>query len=125
MGTYITSADIKLPAALKTYLDGSASTIDDAILKTESEVNGYIAAQYNLPLSSVKITPLLKGICEDITIYRIYKDTSGTYPDSVLYAYQDAVRKLNDIAAGKVTLGIEEKEEEITKTPLSIVFKRG
>lgn len=67
------------------------------------EINGYIAGRYTLPLP--KLPPILKGICCDIARYRL-TGTERTCSDEIRERYRDAIRYLEGVASGKVSLGV-------------------
>lgn len=72
--------------------------LDDA----DAEINGYLAARYVLPLAS---TPqLLVGMATDIARYRLYRDQ---VTETVEKRYKAAVKILENIAAGKISLGLD------------------
>lgn len=72
-----------------------------ALVAATNEIDGYVAVQYRLPLSS--IPPLLTDIACDIARYRLYK-TDAT--DQVRQRYVDAVKILTNISKGLVKLPV-------------------
>lgn len=91
----------------------SAATIDDDILNgaiddAADEIDSYIQVRYGLPLD---VAPrVLIRINADIARYRLYRDEA---PDAVATRYQDAVRQLKDVAAGRADLGLDGDDEEV------------
>lgn len=82
--------------------------IDEAVLapalaEATAEIEGYLASRYALPLASVPL--LVVGICCDIARYRM-SGGSTLETDPVRNRYRDAVRLLEQIGAGKVSLGL-------------------
>ena len=78
------------------------AVLDRALEDADAEINGYLAARYTLPLTS---TPtLLVGIASDIARYRLYRDQVS---ETVNARYKAAVKLLENIAAGKVSLGLD------------------
>lgn len=76
--------------------------LDRALTDAAAEINGYLAARYVLPLAS---TPtLLVGIATDIARYRLYRDA---VTETVEKRYKAAVKMLENIAAGKISLGLD------------------
>lgn len=83
-----------------------AGDVDDALLEraiadAAAEAETYIAARYTLPLPNVP--PALGRVVADIARYRLYDDQS---PEEVRDRYRDAVRWLERVARGEVTLAI-------------------
>lgn len=86
---------------------GAIETIDDTVLgkslaDADAEINGYLAGRYTLPLAS---TPLiLVGHACDIARYRLYDDRATEH---VRQRYEDALKYLRDVGAGKISLGLD------------------
>lgn len=76
-------------------------TIEAALVAASNEIDGYVAAQYALPLSAA--VPLLTDKACDIARYRLYK-TSVT--DQVRQRFEDAIKTLEKIARGMIKLPI-------------------
>lgn len=72
-----------------------------ALLAATHVIDGYVAAQYQLPLSST--VPLLTDLACDIARYRLYK-TAAT--DQVRQRFEDAIKTLVAISKGLVKLPI-------------------
>lgn len=64
-----------------------------------SMIDGYLAARYTLPLTSVPA--IVTGICADLTRYRLWDQAA---PDEVRRRYEDALTQLRDLAAGRLSL---------------------
>jgi len=87
------------------------AVIDDAVMNTCGEIDGYLRRRYDLPLSE---TPaILKTYALDITLYRLYCRRQGP-PKYLKKLYDDAISYLKLIASGKVDLdiNIEDSTEE-------------
>jgi len=87
----------------------NSGDIDEAVLgaalvEATAEVEGYLAGRYALPL--VSVPPLVAGLCCDITRYRL-SGASVLETDTTRNRYRDAVRLLEQISAGKVSLGLD------------------
>lgn len=81
--------------------------IDDTVLSraldsASSEIDGYLARRYPLPLTSVP--KILSGYACDIARYRLCGATAWTSVD-VRERFRDAQRFLEQVAAGTLTLG--------------------
>jgi len=86
----------------------AAGVIDETVLaqalaEATAEIEGYLTARYALPLASVP--RLVVGICCDIARYRL-SGASVLETDPTRNRYRDAVRLLEQIGAGKVSLGL-------------------
>lgn len=76
--------------------------LDRALEDADAEINGYLAARYVLPLGS---TPtLVVGLAADIARYRLYRDN---VTETVEKRYKAAVKMLENIAGGKISLGLD------------------
>ena len=79
------------------------SVIDRAIADADAEIDGYVGSRYTLPLPT-PTPPVLVPIACDIARYRLYDDA---VTDVVRQRYEDAIARLKDIAAGRLSLGID------------------
>lgn len=79
------------------------AVLSRAIADADAEIDGFVGARYSLPLPE-PVPAVLVPIACDIARYRLYDDA---VPDVVRQRYEDAVSRLKDIAAGRLTLGIE------------------
>ncbi|MEW6648154.1 MAG: DUF1320 domain-containing protein [Pseudomonadota bacterium] len=77
--------------------------VDRALADASAEIDGYLAAGgYSLPLSPVP--SVLRSLCCDIAIWRLAKGPMLATEER-RQRYQDAVRLLDRISAGAVSLG--------------------
>lgn len=77
--------------------DGTAAT---AFLEQASaEIDSRLAVRYAVPVTPAP--KVLVAVCCDIARYRLFDDAA---PETVRARYEDAVRWLNDIAAGRAVL---------------------
>lgn len=88
------------PAAVLAVL-AAAPSVQRALGDAQAEVDGYIAGRYALPLATVP--PVLERLACDVARYRLYE--SKPTPE-IRQRYEDAVRVLEQIARGTVTLGL-------------------
>lgn len=79
------------------------AVIDRAVADADAEIDGYVGARYALPLP-LPTPPVLVPIACDIARYRLYDDA---VPDVVRQRYEDAIARLRDIAAGRLSLGVD------------------
>jgi phage gp36-like protein len=76
--------------------------VNAIIEQAESTVNGYAAAKYALPLP---VSPLPKRWSLAIAEYEIYKlGPGGKVPEKIRQSYEDTMKELRDLAAGKIAL---------------------
>ena len=76
---------------------------DKALADAAAEIDVYVGAAYTLPLPSVP--EVLKRICCDIARYRLWEDRAT---DEIRRRYEDAVKLLDRISKGSVSLGFVE-----------------
>ena len=81
-----------------------AAVVTRAIADAGVEIDGYLAGRYALPLPLVP--SLLNGVCCDIARYRLCgADVQET--DAIRNRYKDAVKMLEAMRDGKLTLGLD------------------
>lgn len=83
--------------------------VDDAVLagalaEADAEIDPYLAPRHKLPLASVP--KILTGYACDIARYRLC-GAGVTETDAIRNRYKDAVRFLENVAAGKIGLGLD------------------
>ena len=89
-------------AELTDHINGAvidAEVVGRAIADAEAEIDGYLAARYQLPL--VSVPPVLARIAADIARYRLWADQAG---EVVRKRYEDSVRDLKAISSGSVVI---------------------
>lgn len=80
-----------------------AVVLDKALATAEAEIDAYVGMRHALPLASVSAR--LVGLACDIARYHLYIHAA---PDIVAERYQEALKFLRAVAAGEVSLGLEE-----------------
>lgn len=103
---------------------GGVGELDDlvlaeAITEAEAEVDAYIGQRYALPLDNVP-AQLERIVCE-LARYRLYRDGA---PDAVRTRYEDARRYLEQVATGKLTLGLAADASAPTPATLPDLYSR-
>ncbi|TXE27147.1 DUF1320 domain-containing protein [Serratia marcescens] len=83
--------------------DINARVLDYALSTATDEINGYIAGRYTLPLPHVPA--VLSGYACDIARYRM-TGNQRQCDDEIRERYRDAIRYLEGVASGRVTLGV-------------------
>lgn len=80
-----------------------ATVLDRALADATAEIDGYLAARYQLPLTT---TPLvLVRVCADLARYHLHDDQ---VPEAVKVRYQAAVDLLRRVSTGHVSLGVSD-----------------
>ena len=78
------------------------AVLDAALAAADAEIDGYLGGRYPLPLPAVP--RILTGYACDIARYRMVgADAFETEP--IRQRYRDAIKFLEQVAAGKITLG--------------------
>ncbi len=80
--------------------------VDRALSDATAEMDGYLAARYQLPLGSVPL--VLVRLCADIARYYLYDDHAT---DQVTERHKAAVETLKRISNGQVSLGLDAEGE--------------
>lgn len=112
---YCTIEDIEthlsIPILVQLTSDDGQEDVDrvvaqEAIIYSSVLINGYLRGRYSLPLDTR--FPLLKIIAVDISIYRLYSRRMRTeIPEIILQQYNDAIKMLQNIQKGVITLEAE------------------
>ncbi|MDP8079519.1 gp436 family protein [Phocoenobacter skyensis] len=87
------------------------SEIEKAIADAEAEINLYLANRYILPISDVP--PALNRIACDVAHYYLYITVDKE--STVYLRYQQRIKQLNDIATGKISLLLSEKDGQVNR----------
>lgn len=112
---YCTIDDLKkiLPETILIRLtdDESAGVIEEtraqeAIDSAAEEIDTYIGARVALPISGT-VPPILGKINADIAVYNLYSRVKEQVPDTRTSRHKDAVRLLEKIGEGKISLGLQ------------------
>ncbi|MCL4492330.1 MAG: DUF1320 domain-containing protein [Nitrospirae bacterium] len=80
--------------------------VDDAIAYADQLIDGYLRGRYTLPLSTVP--GLIKTLSVDLAIFHLYgRKSDDEFPDAVMARYKNAIKLLEQIQKGLISLGIE------------------
>lgn len=94
--------------------------IEEAINDADSEINGYLQKRYPLPLPSTP--PVIKKLSKDIALYNLFSrkgiDKNST-DEIILDRYKYAVRFLENLSKGQVSLGIETQVKSTIEISIS------
>lgn len=82
--------------------NGSNKPLERALDDASDEIDLYLGARHQLPLDPVP--RVLKRLCVEIALYRAAAD-AARLTDEARQRYEDAIRLLKDIEAGKASLG--------------------
>lgn len=83
-----------------------SGALDDAVAQqalddASAEIDGYLQSRYTLPLATVPAA--LARVCADIARYRLYDDHAS---EQIRDRYRDAIRWLEGVSRGNVSLGL-------------------
>lgn len=137
---YCTSDDIEIQIGKNSLVqltndDNTQQTVDsvvveEALIYSSTLIDGYLRGKYNLPLNTQ--FPLLRVITIDICIYRLYSRRIYTeMPETISENYKNAIRTLEQLKKGVITLETSESTEVKTsgeyrtnKTELDRLFNK-
>ena len=82
------------------------ANVDRAIADAGELIDGYLRGRYTLPL--LPVPGLINTLAADVAIYRLYaRRIKLTPPEGVTERYKNAQKILEQIQAGKISLGVE------------------
>lgn len=79
--------------------------VEEAISQADSEIDSYCGGRYAVPFSAVP--DIVKKLSADIAIYNLYSRLVRDMPEVRADRYRSAVRQLEAIACGKLSLGVD------------------
>lgn len=108
----------------------NSSVVEEALIYSSTLIDGYLRGRYTLPLDTH--FPLLRIITIDLSIYRLYSRRIQTeIPEAVLEAYKNAIKTLEQIKKGIISLQTEINNEvsgspeyRTNKTPKDRLFNK-
>lgn len=77
--------------------------VNQAIANAQAEVDAYIDGRLRLPLLASEVSPQLRHYTLLVCRYYLYADKKT---DAVIVEYEQAVRWLRDVAAGRASTGV-------------------
>lgn len=91
------------------------AVVDQAMAAADTLVNGYIGDRYSIPFTGVP--ELLKTIALDVVVYRLYlRRKKGDPPEGIKAAYDNSLKLLRDVQAGKLSLGVTAAGEAVPQS---------
>ncbi|QSX32460.1 DUF1320 domain-containing protein [Shewanella avicenniae] len=119
---YATTEDLKNRFGdyeVKQLAPAEAGDVDEAkvaaaIADAQAEIDSYIAQRYG---ELTEVPAVIVAVCCDMARYSLY---SARATDEVKNRYQQRVAWLRDVAAGKATIGIPEKQASNTGFTVSV-----
>jgi len=78
--------------------------VDEAVAQSDAEIDSYCGGRYQVPVAPAP--ELLKKLSVDIAIYNLYSRTVMTMPEVRGERYRNAIRQLEGIAKGLISLGV-------------------
>lgn len=96
---------------------GSLDTeaVDQALASASAMIDGYLGGRYTVPVSP--IPPILATYAVDIAVYNLASGP-GLMTDDRRERYKDAIRFLERVADGKITLGVNTPPPAAASTSL-------
>jgi len=82
----------------------NTARVERAINDAEALIDSYCGGKYTVPFETVPA--IIRKYAVDIAIYSLYARRQGA-PEDRKTRYDEAVAFLKDVAAGKVTLGVQ------------------
>ncbi|THA10495.1 gp436 family protein [Rodentibacter pneumotropicus] len=91
-----------------------------ALADSSSQIDGYLAARYTLPLASVPQN--LVRLCCDLARYRLASMSGTEITDEIIERYKLSLKELQDISAGKVSLGLPLADDGADSQDNGVIF---
>lgn len=92
--------------------------VDEAIEQADAEINSYSAVRYAVPFSTVP--DVVKKLSVDIAIYNLYSRRTEEIPPTRSERYKNAIRQLEGIAKGVVSLGVDPAPAASSQSPQTV-----
>lgn len=88
----------------------NSARVTVAIARAEARVDSYVGVKYATPLAD-PVSRTINEITVDLTIYDLYSRVMDDVPETRNERKRDAIRRLEGIARGTVSLGIDQEPE--------------
>jgi phage gp36-like protein len=100
--------------------------LDESIAQADAEIDSYCGSRYTVPFAVVP--DIVKKLSVDIAIYNLYSRRVEEIPETRASRYRNAIRQLEGIAKGIISIGetaiAEEGGPESNKTDDDRIFTR-
>lgn len=116
--TYCTAGDLESrysPSIVADLSMGDPARVDQAIADASALISGYIGSRYTLPIEGPQ--PILVGVACQIVRYSLDLDPDET----VRAAHDQAIKTLEKIARGVITLGVPSADSPASHDTAEIV----
>lgn len=94
--------------------------LEVALVDSSSQIDGYLAARYTLPL--VTVPQNLVRLCCDLARYRLASMSGVKITDEIIERYKLSLKELQDISTGKVSLGLPLADEGADGQDNGVIF---
>ncbi|OOF46938.1 hypothetical protein BKK52_10530 [Rodentibacter trehalosifermentans] len=94
--------------------------LEVALADSSSQIDGYLAARYTLPL--VTVPQNLVRLCCDLARYRLASMSGVKITDEIIERYKLSLKELQDISSGKVSLGLPLADEGADNQDSGVIF---
>lgn len=86
--------------------------VEEALRAAEELADGYLRGRYGLPISPVPT--LLRDVVRTVARFKLYeRRPEGKMPETVMETYKAAVKTLEQIRNGRITLGVAATAEPV------------
>lgn len=137
---YSTYADLKKAIPEETLIqltdDEGAGTVNqarisEAIAQADANIDGYLGARYAVPLAA-PVPAVVRMLSVDLAVYNLYSRRLETIPETRADRHKNALRMLEGIAKGLISLGATPAPEavpdaggpEATRSPSDRTFTK-
>lgn len=110
MDDYFGEAEVLIAADRAGDGDADPGVVTSALNAATEEIDSYIGVKYTLPLTTIQKPGILLHTCCDIAMFRMSVN-GPSMTDDKRSRYDDVIKWLEKVSAGKVTLGPEEDSE--------------
>lgn len=83
--------------------------VDEAIASADAEIDSYCGGRYAVPFTTAP--DIIKKISVDIAIYNLYSRRVEVIPETRAERYRNAIRQLEGIAKGLISIGMTPEPE--------------
>lgn len=92
--------------------------VGEAIAQADSEIDSYCGGRYKVPFATVH--PIVKKISVDIAVYNLYSRRSEEIPKTRDDRYKNAIRQLELISKGSISIGVDPEPAGPTNSSSSV-----